>query len=164
MEYNYYCDGAATLNLINGEYQRQAGGWAWALIQEDKIVAEESGGLPMSTNNAMELTAISQALNHAHENTQGGDTINIMSDSAYCINIFTKYLNGWKMNGWTRGKKHEPIENLSLIKEIDKTINALGSNFIGVNWIKVKGHSDSQWNNYVDGLAVKAKKENSVFE
>ena len=163
MTYNYWTDGAATLKLINGEYQRQAGGWAWVLIQEDNLITEKSGGLSMTTNNAMELTAISQALSHARENTQGGDIVNIMSDSAYCINIFTKWLNGWKSNAWKRGKKHEPIENVDLIKEIDKTINTLSSNFIGVNWIKVKGHSDSQWNNYVDGLAVKAKKENSGF-
>jgi hypothetical protein len=30
--YSYWTDGAASMNKVNGEYIREAGGWAWALI------------------------------------------------------------------------------------------------------------------------------------
>lgn len=159
MQYKYYCDGAASLNKINGQYVREAGGWAWALVQDDQLITEDSSGLPQTSNNAMELTAINQALHHACKNTTQGDMVYIYSDSAYCINIFTSWISGWKLNSWTRGKKHEPIENLDLIKEIDEMVFSLENSFIGVRWVKVKGHSNDKWNNYVDELAVKAKKE-----
>jgi ribonuclease HI len=105
----------------------------------------------------MELMAINQALRHACKNTTQGDIVYIYSDSAYCINIFTQWISKWKANGWTRGKKHEPIENLDLIKEIDEMIFSLENSFIAVQWTKVNGHSNVKWNEYVDKLAVKAK-------
>lgn len=159
MQYNYWTDGAASLNKINGQYVREAGGWAWALIQDDNLITSANGSEATTTNNAMELTAINQALRHACKNTTQGDMVYIYSDSAYCINIFTSWVSGWKLNSWTRGKKHEPIENLDLIKEIDEMVFSLENSFIGVRWVKVKGHSNNKWNNYVDELAVKAKKE-----
>ena len=30
-----YTDGAATMKCVNGEYQRENGGWAWAAIDEN---------------------------------------------------------------------------------------------------------------------------------
>lgn len=155
--YSYWTDGAASMNKVNGEYIREVGGWAWVLIQEDQLIEENSGGLPKTSNNAMELMAINQALRHACKNTTPGDIVYIYSDSAYCINIFTQWISKWKANGWTRGKKHEPIENLDLIKEIDEMILSLENSFIAVQWTKVNGHSNIKWNEYVDKLAVKAK-------
>lgn len=155
--YHFFTDGAATIRNVNGQYVREAGGWAWALVQNNEIIKWNSGGSKKTTNNEQELTAIMEALSYACKNTTQGDIVRIYSDSAYCINIFTQWVNGWKANGWTRGKKHEPIENLEIIKTIYEMTFSLENSFIAVDWIKVKGHSDNEFNNFVDRKAVEAK-------
>ena len=37
-----YSDGAATMKCINGEYQRENGGAAMAVIQDEKVIYEET--------------------------------------------------------------------------------------------------------------------------
>jgi ribonuclease HI len=41
--------------------------------------------------------------------------------------------------------------------DIDNLINELKKKFVEVKFIKVKGHSNNEFNNFVDKLAVKAK-------
>jgi ribonuclease HI len=157
MIYEFYTDGACTLNCNNGKYSKGPGGWAWALIKDNEVTDWENGGSPKTTNNEQELTAIMEALSYACKNTTQCDVVRIFSDSAYCINIFTQWINGWKANGWTRGKKHEPIENLETIKTIYEMVFSLENSFIAVEWVKVKGHSNDEFNNFVDQKAVEAK-------
>ena len=157
MIFKYYTDGACTLNNENGVYSKGPGGWAYARIQDGKIATWSSGGSKKTTNNEQELTAIMEALIDAKKASLPGDEIEIYSDSAYCINIFTQWINGWKANGWTRGKKHEPIENLEVIKTIYEMVFSLENSFIAVEWVKVKGHSNNEFNNFVDQKAVEAK-------
>ena len=40
MVVEYYTDGAATMRLKNGCYIRENGGWAFALIKDDKVIYE----------------------------------------------------------------------------------------------------------------------------
>lgn len=157
MIYEFYTDGACTLNCNNGKYSKGPGGWAWALIKNNEVTNWKSGGSTKTTNNEQELTAIMEALSYACKNTTQCDVVRIFSDSAYCINIFTQWINGWKANGWTRGKKHEPIENLETIKTIYEMVFSLENSFIAVEWVKVKGHSNNEFNNFVDQKAVEAK-------
>lgn len=144
-----YTDGAATIKCINGEYQRENGGWAWAAIDEnDNLIKADFGGKENTTNNYMELMAILNALRTFKKD------LTIYSDSAYCVNMLKPggWIYGWERNRWTRGKKHEPIENLEIIKEI---WGYLGNN---IEFIKVKGHAcDDDWNAFVDKLAVEGK-------
>ena len=160
MVFEYYCDGAASMHLVDGEYKRGNGGWAFALIKDDKVVYEESRSKASTTNQEMELKAIDRCLGFhtfkIRDETDSEEVVKIYSDSAYCINIFTNWIFGWKNNNWTRkGKK--PIENLNLIKQIDFIINELREKGIKVEFIKVSGHSGNKWNEYVDKLAVKEK-------
>jgi ribonuclease HI len=157
MIYEFYTDGACTLNCNNGKYSKGPGGWAWALIKDNEVTNWKNGGGPRTTNNEQELTAIMEALSYACKNTTQCDVVRIFSDSAYCINIFTQWINGWKANGWTRGKKHESIENLEIIKTIYEMVFSLENSFIAVEWVKVKGHSNNEFNNFVDQKAVEAK-------
>lgn len=158
MTYNFYTDGAATIKKVNGEYVREAGGWGAVLLVNDYPMWADCGHADNTTNNEMELTAIVEALSYyGHNYFASGDTINIYSDSAYCINIFTQWIEGWKRNSWTRGKKHEPIQNVTIIKNIYDYIQSLKKDFIEVNFIKVKGHSGEKYNEYADQLAVAAK-------
>lgn len=147
-----YCDGAASMKCVNGEYIRENGGWAWAAIDDnDNLIESNYGGEKNTTNNRMELMAILMALK---ENE--GD-IDFYCDSAYCVNMLKPggWIYGWAVNGWTRGKKHEPIENLDIVEEIFFQLQR-GNN---INFIKVKGHAGDKWNEYVDSLAVKGKME-----
>lgn len=152
-----YCDGAATMKQVNGKYERCNGGWAFARVEDNKVTYWENGRQLNTTNNAMELFAILSALWYCNNKDIKGVGIEIYCDSAYCVNIFSSWIEGWKRNGWTRGKKHEPIENLSLIMDIDKLISELKKKFVEVKFIKVKGHSNNEFNNFVDKLAVEAK-------
>lgn len=161
MVYNYYTDGAASMKKINGEYLREAGGWAFALVTENnKLSYEDYGRENETTNNRMELMAILQSLAHyyaIYNSKEKNNIINIYSDSAYCVNIYTNWIKAWESNGWRRGKKKEPIENVELIKSTWELIKKIEKNSNSVNFIKVKGHSNNNWNNYVDELAIKIK-------
>ena len=157
---NYFTDGAATMRKINNEYVREAGGWAFICLDGDmKERNRLNGNEAMTTNNRMELMAIFMALNDAEyeQRNSGNITVNIFSDSAYCINIFTQWIKGWEARGWKKADK-KPIENLDLIQEIwfkIRQIEALP--FCSVNFIKVKGHNNVYWNEQADKHAVAAK-------
>ena len=125
-------------------------------VEDNKVTYWEHGRQLNTTNNAMELSAILNALHYCF-NKVSGEGVEIYCDSAYCVNIFSSWIEAWKRNGWTRGKKHEPIENLGLIMNIDNLISELKKKFVEVKFIKVKGHSDNEFNNFVDKLAVEAK-------
>ena len=162
MIYKYYTDGACTLIKTEKGYEKGPGGWAWVRIdpETNKILKYDSGHKDKTTNNEMELMAILAALAYydAHSyDEREADWVYIYSDSAYCVNIFTNWIKNWKANGWTRGKKHEPIENLEIIKKIDRLIEKFSTGFRQVEFIKVPGHSNNEFNNYVDKLAVEAK-------
>ena len=151
-----YCDGAASMKFVNGEYIRGNGGAAFILIDNNEIIYEEKKHFNQTTNNFCELYAIYMALKHFHNNFLNSDCLKIYCDSAYCVNMLKPggWVYGWVKNDWTRGKKHEPIENIEIIKEI---YNYLEKNK-NIEFIKVKGHSgEKDWNDYVDKLAVKAK-------
>lgn len=146
-----YTDGACTLNKVNGNYEHGPGGWAFVAIDDNgEIIHTENGGSPSTTNNEQELMAIYRALDYAKKQ----EDVVIYSDSAYCINIFTQWAAAWERNGWTRGKKHEPILNLELIKNIYYLLKDMN-----VTFVKVKGHASNKYNCYVDSLAVAAKHE-----
>lgn len=152
-----FTDGAATMKCINGEYQRENGGAAMAVIQDEKVIYEETKYFENTTNNYCELYAILMALKY-FKKEQSKDILKIYSDSAYCVNMLKSggWIYSWAKNGWTRGKKHEPIENLEIIKEIYSYLEKSKN----IDFIKVKGHSgEKDWNDYVDKLAVKAKME-----
>ena len=161
-DFKIYTDGAATMRKVNGEYVREAGGWGYAILDEnDEEVMTAYGGENMTTNNAMELTAIRNGLRKFLSFGYTGKTVEVYSDSAYCINIFTSWINSWKANGWSRGKKHEPIENVEIIKDIDTFLENFMRRFCSVEFVKVRGHAGDKWNEVCDKLAVKGKMEDA---
>jgi ribonuclease HI len=110
----------------------------WAVVAPDFTL---SGGLEHTTNNAMELTAALKCLEHT-----GKQTITIYTDSCYLKNGITKWVNGWKKNGWkTAGG--QPVKNKELWTEIDKI------NGPHVQWQWVKAHNGHPFNEAADKLA-----------
>ena len=153
-------DGAATMRKINGEYVRENGGWAFAEIGEGNSILFSSSGQKLNTtNNECELTAIKEAILYFEKSEE--NELTIFSDSAYSINCLSQWAANWEKNGWTRGKKREPIENLEIIKSTFEKIRELEQNSRIINFVKIKGHAGNFANEYVDKLAVAAKEGKS---
>lgn len=148
MIYNLYTDGATSNNGYDGAY----GGYAWALITNDKLVRQGSGSESPTTNNICELMAIINGCEEALNWLEPSDVVLVYSDSAYVINCYKqKWYKNWQINGWVNSKK-QPVANKELWEELIPFFE--NPNF---KFEKVKGHSDNKWNNYVDKLAVEAK-------
>ena len=134
-----YTDGACSGNP-------GPGGWGSILMYKDKI-KEISGGMKDTTNNVMELTAVIEALKLLKFNCN----VKLYSDSAYVVNAFNqKWIYGWMKNGWKNSNK-EPVKNKELWEELYSL-----TKIHNVEFIKVKGHADNEYNNRCDELARKA--------
>lgn len=140
-----YTDGACSGNP-------GPGGWG-AILMYKENKKEISGGNKNTTNNVMELTAVIEGLKLLKYPCE----VDLYSDSAYVVNAFLQgWIYNWVKNGWkTSGK--EPVKN----KEIWQELYELTKKH-KVNFIKVKGHSDNEFNNRCDELARMAIK-NSIM-
>jgi len=119
------------------------GGWAWVWVEDDRIVREERGTDPATTNNRMELTALIRALRALPADR----AITVYSDSELCVKTINEWAPGWEARGWRR--KSGPIANLALVKELYALAHAHPRARLA--WIKA--HDGSRWNEYVDALA-----------
>ena len=108
------------------------------------IKKEISGGRKDTTNNVMEVTAVIEALKLLKRECE----VEVYSDSAYVVNCFNNgWIYNWIKNNWrTSGK--EPVKN----KELWQELYALTKKH-KVKFVKVKGHSDNEFNNRCDELA-----------
>lgn len=131
-----YTDGACSGNP-------GPGGWGSILMYKDNK-KEIFGGKANTTNNVMELTAVIEALKLLKYPCE----VEIYSDSAYVVNAFNQgWIYNWIKNKWmTSGK--EPVKN----KEIWQELYSLTQKH-KVKFIKVKGHSDNEFNNRCDEMA-----------
>ncbi|NMN01399.1 ribonuclease HI [Bifidobacterium sp. DSM 109963] len=129
-------------------------GWAWADHAKNAGGAPghdhdehgyDAGGATNGTNQIGELCAVLQAL-RAHP---GSEPLVIETDSQYAINCSTKWIKGWKKNGWKNSQK-KPVKNAELIKAIDAEISKRAGS-VEFHW--VKGHAGNEGNELVDELA-----------
>ena len=144
--FSYYTDGATSPNPGKG-------GWAWIMVENDIIVAQDGRYEPHTTNQRMELSAALAACEHAREtgliNAPFSSNITVYTDSAYLQNCYSqKWYVKWEANGWVNSKK-EKVANQDLWERL---IPFFENPFI--TFTKVKGHSDNKYNNIVDELAV----------
>ena len=134
-----YTDGACSGNP-------GPGGWGSILMYKDKK-KEISGGSKETTNNIMEITAVIEALKLLKYPCE----VKIYSDSAYVVNAFNNgWIYKWNLNNWKTAKK-DPVKNKELWEELYNLTKVHK-----VEFIKVKGHSDNEYNNRCDELAVEA--------
>lgn len=131
-----YTDGACSGNPGKG-------GWGAILIYGERE-KEISGGEDMTTNNRMEVYAAIAGLSMLKEKC----AVTLYSDSAYLVNaIRENWLASWKRNGFVNASK-QPVKNRDLWEELDKLLC-----FHDVQFVKVKGHADNEYNNRCDALA-----------
>ena len=121
------------------------GGWG-ALLRMARREKELSGGEPATTNNRMELMAAIAGL----EALQRPCKVRLVTDSKYVMDGATKWIKGWKRNGWKTADK-KPVKNIDLWQRLER---ALQPHEIHWNW--VKGHSGHAENERVDQLAREA--------
>ena len=136
-----YTDGACSGNP-------GPGGWGAVLIN-DSLRKEISGGEARTTNNRMELTAAIEALRRLKTPCK----VDLYTDSAYLKNGITAWIESWKLNGWKRrvGKRLLPVKNADLWRELDRLASIHRVTF---HW--VAGHAGDPENERADELARSA--------
>lgn len=122
-----YADGACRGN----QNTTNIGGYGVVLIYKDSI-KELNNAFQDTTNNRMEILSVIEGLKSLK---RFDIPVEIYSDSQYVVNTIN---NGWRKNA-----------NLDLWAELDRLIEKFDS----VKFIKVKGHSDNNYNNRADKLA-----------
>ncbi len=134
-----YTDGACSGNP-------GPGGWGAILMYKGNL-KEISGGSPDTTNNIMELQGVIEGLKMLKFPCE----VELYSDSAYVVNAFNqKWINNWMKNNWKTASK-DPVKNKELWQELYEL-----TQMHKVTFIKVKGHSDNEYNNRCDELARNA--------
>jgi ribonuclease HI len=118
------------------------GGWA-AVLRYGKQKREISGGAAATTNNRMELQAAIAALSALKEPCE----VEFFTDSKYVGNGVSKWVKGWKANGW-RTRNKQPVKNEDLWRALD-SLNSIHR----VRWNWVKGHAGEAGNERCDELA-----------
>jgi ribonuclease HI len=120
------------------------GGWG-VLLRWGSVERELCGGEPQTTNNRMELTAVIKAL----EALTRPVTVRVHLDSTYVQQGISKWIHGWKKNGWKTSTK-EPVKNADLWRVLDEVVSRHD-----VSWQWVKGHAGHEGNERADALANK---------
>jgi len=121
------------------------GGWG-ALLRFGATEKELSGGENPSTNNRMELMAAIKAL----ETLKRPCRVRLSTDSRYVMDGLTKWIHGWRKNGWKTADK-KPVKNADLWQML---LNA--SEPHRIEWLWVKGHAGHPDNERADRLASEA--------
>jgi ribonuclease HI len=126
------------------------GGWAYILRHPASGKEKEaSGGLPETTNNQMELSAVIEGLKALKSRSR----VEVVTDSSYVAKGAKEWLPGWKRNGWRRKEKNQlkPVKNVEFWQQLDEL---LGQH--DVRFTLVKGHAGHPENERCDELAVAA--------
>ncbi len=118
------------------------GGWG-VVLRWNGVEKELSGGEPKTTNNRMEMMAAIKAL----ESLKRAVPVDLYTDSTYVRDGITKWLPGWKANGWKTAAK-KPVKNQDLWQRLEA---ALPDHDIKWHW--VKGHAGHPENERADELA-----------
>lgn len=169
-EVNVYTDGSCNVGVGTG-------GWGtfFTIEGHDKFNKELSGCATETTNNAMELTAVLEALK-AMNLTKEGFVFNIITDSKYVLQSLSNK-NRYTSQGFKKAA------NIEILKEIFSVMDAKGikletcpTNITGnksiqsgdivlktvdgkINFLWVKGHSSNGGNDKADKLATDARKQ-----
>ena len=118
------------------------GGWG-AILRSNGKERELSGGDPLTTNNRMELMAAIEALKALKKPCR----VQLYTDSNYVRDGITKWIHGWRRNGWKTADR-KPVKNAELWQAL---LDACEPHRIEWHW--VKGHAGHPENERADALA-----------
>lgn len=132
-----YTDGACSGNPGVGGY--------CAILVYNGVEKILSGFEVDTTNNRMELLAVIKGVEALKESCD----LTIYSDSQYVVGAFNQgWINTWVSNNWRTADKKE-VKNPDLWQKLIKLLENHT-----VSFVKVKGHSDNEYNNRCDKIAV----------
>ena len=118
------------------------GGWG-AILRWRDHERELSGGEVQTTNNRMELMAAIVSL----ESLKRSVPVVLHTDSTYVRDGITKWIHGWKRNGWKTAAK-KPVKNEDLWRRLETALKDHE-----IEWVWVKGHAGHVENERADQLA-----------
>jgi ribonuclease HI len=118
------------------------GGWG-AILDCNGTRKEICGGAALTTNNRMEMQAAVEALTALTRACE----VEMHVDSQYVKDGITKWIHGWKKNGWKTADK-KPVKNVELWQALDEAIKRHT-----ISWHWVKGHVGHVDNERADELA-----------
>jgi ribonuclease HI len=134
-----YTDGACSGNP-------GPGGWG-AILRYKQHEREISGGEPYTTNNRMELMAAIAGLEMLTEPC----AVTLTSDSRYLVDAMAKgWAVKWRNNNWVKPDKAS-AKNPDLWERL---LSLCATHDVAFVW--VRGHTDNEYNNRCDALAVEA--------
>lgn len=161
MNYIVFTDGSSRGNPGSG-------GWGSIIISDDNVT-EIGGAERNTTNNKMELTAVICGLQKISkdfgsmqksaeefgivrdDSKKENRQVKIYTDSSYVINGITKWIYGWKNNGW-KTKTKDDVLNKDLWIKLDEVLNVVESK--NVFWEYVGGHIGIVGNERCDIIAT----------
>ena len=123
------------------------GGWAAVVIEGEGTAATitEAGGFEAdTTNNRMEISAAVGGLSKTHKDAH----VLVYTDSSYLINGITKWIHGWKRNGWMT-KAQDEVLNRDLWEKLHDLTSTRR-----VEWKYVGGHVGILGNERCDHIAT----------
>lgn len=124
------------------------GGWG-VLMRWKGTEKELTGGETHTTNNRMEMMAVIAGL----EALKRPVAVRVVTDSRYVHDGITRFIHGWKKNGWRTADK-KPVKNSDLWQRLD-----MARQPHDVEWQWVRGHDGHVENERADGLARKGLAE-----
>jgi ribonuclease HI len=130
------------------------GGWG-AVVSLNGEIVELGGRESRTTNNRMELTAVTSALSGLIDNKRT-DGAMVFTDSSYVLNGSTKWIHGWKRNGWKKQDKSDVL-NKDLWEKMDFLLEK-----INVEWNLVAGHAGVPGNERCDVIATSFADDNPI--
>ncbi len=130
------------------ETQTRIGGWAAVLTsgQRERVL---QGHAADTTVNAMELTAVIQALSALKKD---GCTVTVCTDSNYVVKGVNEWLSDWIARGWLTASK-QPVANRSLWEQLQ---TLLDKHTVTLTWIP------REQNTQADRLAQEARLNHGV--
>lgn len=134
-------EGIALITDGSAYYKDRSGGWAWIALDAFEGLAKDSGYRSNTTNNQMELYAVTMGLDFLFEALGPCDVL-VYSDSEYC----TK--GAVATTGWRK-------KNKKFWKGLDFAIER----HLNVDFTHVKGHSGHIWNELADQMAGEARRK-----
>lgn len=141
-----YCDGAC-----RGNGKENNIGAYGAIIMYKNNTKEIYKAFSNTTNNKMELMGAIKSLELLNKYDI---PVEVYCDSAYVVSGINEWIYGWLKKNWKTSTK-KPVEN----KELWKELYDLKNKFTDIKFIKVKGHSDNEFNDKADQLCNLAMDE-----
>lgn len=137
----------------------------------DATNIEFSQAYRLSTNNRMEIMAVIEGVNAILENIKSGTfdgvQINVFTDSEYVCNAINQnWISKWQSNNWmTSGfrKPPSPVKNKDLWEKVVGLQREVRDSGMTLTITHVQGHSDNEFNNRCDQLAVDASNNGDKY-